>query len=204
LADVAADGTAQITVEERIVGGDAPTYRSSYAAEGTRAERFERRLRGLFPGLVLQEQTMENLDDLEAPVEVRYRARVPQLGRRDGTALVVSGTVLDDLLSSMARSPSRRHTLDLGGTSSYVEERTVRLPRGFTVGDVPEGGEARSEFGSLTMRVEQSGREVSARTELTIERDRIVAGDYAEFRAWVERADAILRQRIHLTPGDGR
>jgi hypothetical protein len=161
-------------------------------------------MRSVFPGLVLERQEMENLDELGAPVEVRYRAEVPQLGRRDDGSLVVPGTILEDLMRSMARNPSRRHPLDLGGTSSYLEERTIVVPRGFSVGEVPAGGEAQSEFGTLTMHVEQSGREVSARTELSIRRDRIAPDDYPAFRRWVQQADAILRQQIHLSPGGRR
>ena len=198
------DGAATLEVEERVIGSGAPAYRAQYAAEGTRRERFERRLRSIFPGLVLESQEMENLDDLEAPIELRYRARVPQLGRRDGGDLVVPATVLDDLTRAMARNPERRHPLDLGGTNSYFEERVVRAPRGFTIGEVPAGGEATSEFGSLSVSVEQSGREVTARTEFSITRDRISAEDYPAFRRWVERADAILGQRIHLTAGGAR
>ncbi len=201
-ATLGPDGSATIDVEERIIGGDAPSYRSEYAAEGTRADRFERRMRSVFPGLVLERQRMEHLDELGEPVTVDYRAEVPQFGRRDDGTLVVPATVLEDLLRSMARNPSRHYPLDLGGTSSYLEERTIRIPRGYSVGEVPAGGEARSEFGTLSMRLEQSGRQVSATTELTIAQDRISPDDYPAFRRWVEQADALLRQQVHLTGGE--
>jgi hypothetical protein len=204
VARVTADGAAAIEVEETVTGGDAPGYRSRYAAEGTRRDRFEQQLRQMFPGLVLESERMENLDELGAPVELVYRANVPQLGRRDADGLVVSATVLDDLLRSMARSPSRRYPLDLGGTRSYLENRRIELPRGYRVASAPEGGEAESPFGRLALTVEANGREVSARTELEVRKDRITPGDYAAFRAWVERADAILRQQIHLTAEAGR
>lgn len=199
-----ADGAANLAVEERVIGSGAPSYRAQYAAEGTRGDRFERRLRAIFPGLVLESQEMENLDDLEAPIGLSYRARVPQFGRRDGGDLVVPSTVLDDLTRAMARNPARRHPLDLGGTSSYLEERVIRAPAGFTLGEVPAGGEARSDFGSLSMTVEQNGREVTTRTEFSITQDRISPDDYPAFRQWVERADAILRPRVHLTAGGAR
>ncbi len=106
------DGAAAVEVEETVTGADAPGYRAQYAAEGTRNDRFERALRTIFPGLVLESQRMTGLDDLEAPIELRYSARVPQLARRDGAEIVAPPSVLDDLVRGLARNPSRRHTLD--------------------------------------------------------------------------------------------
>jgi hypothetical protein len=197
-ASLADDGSATIDVTERIVGQEAQSYRSRYAPEGTRADRFERALRPLFPGLVLESQEMDGLDELESTIDIRYRARVPQMARRDGDGLSVPPTVLEDLLRRMARTPSRQYPLDLGGTSSYSEERTLTLPRGWHVGDAPSGGAAESEFGRLRTSVEQRGRDVSTRTEFEVRRDRISPREYPAFRRWVEEADELLRQRIEL------
>ena len=193
---LAQDGSGKVRAEEVVIGGSAPGYRSTYQAEGTREDRLERSLRGIFPGLQLESQAFENLDTLEEPVRYRYTAEVPQLAQRDGDTLRMPPSVLDDLTRSMARSPRRRYTLDLGGTSSYVEERTIHLPAGTQIGDLPSGGTAESPFGKLVMTVERSGREVQTRTELEIRRDRISPDDYPAFRRWVREADQILRQRL--------
>ena len=66
---------------------------------------------------------------------------------------------------------------------------------------VPTGGEAVSRFGALRLTIEQGAGGVTARTELEITRDRIAPNEYEDFRAWVERADALLRQRISLRGG---
>ena len=91
--------------------------------------------------------------------------------------------------------------MDLGGTSSYVEERTVRLPRGAQAAQVPEGGTAESPFGKLAMTVERSAGQVQMRTEFELRRDRLRPGEYAAFRRWVEEVDQILRQRLILETG---
>ena len=198
---LAADGSAVVNVHERVVGAGAQQYRSTYAAEGTRAERFERALRGLFPGLTLEEQNFNHLDDLEQPVEYSYRARVPQMARRDGANLRLAPSVMTDLLRGFAAQPTRRMPLDLGGTSRYVEERTIHLPAGFTAGRLPTGGVAESPFGKLSLTVEANGRTVQARTELELRRDRIPPDDYPAFRTWVESADALLREQLTLEGG---
>ena len=193
---LAADGSATVRGTETVTGGEAPGYRSTYQAEGTRADRFERSLRNLFPGLNLTNQRFQNLDDLEAPVTYTYTADVPQMAQRDGNALRAEPSVMGDLTRSLARSPNRRYPLDLGGTSSYVEQRTTRLPNGASTRRAPEGGTAESPFGRLRMTVESNPRQVMTRTELEITRDRIAADEYPAFRRWVEEVDQILRQRL--------
>jgi len=195
---LAADGSAEIRGREVVTGNEAPGYRATYQAEGTRDERFERAMRGIFPGLDLQRQEFRNLDTLERPVEYEYTAEVPQLAQRDGTALRMPPTVLQDLVRSMARSPERRYPLDLGGTASYQEQRTVRLPGGFRPGDMPSGGTVESPFGRLQLTVEASGRQVQTRTEFELRQDRVSPEDYPAFRRWVQEADQVLRQRITL------
>lgn len=198
---LAEDGSADVSVEEEVVGAQAPGYRSTYQAEGTRGDRFERSLRTLFPGLTLVSQEFSDLSDLGAPIRIEYRARVPQMAQRDGDALRIAPAVMDDLVRSMARTPTRRYPLDLGGTSSYVEQRTVRLPRGYRVSDVPDGGAAESRFGRVRLTVETTDGRVQTRTELEVRRDRVAPEDYEDFRRWVQQADRLLRQRIGATRG---
>lgn len=201
-ADLAADGSATVRGMEVIRGGDAAGYRDRYQAEGTRSDRYERALAGLFPGADLQDVTFTTgLRDREQPIGLTWRARVPQFATRDGAGLRLAPSVMEDLVRSLARTPTRRYPLDLGGTSAYVEERRVRLPAGTRATEVPAGGEARSEFGHLSLRVEQAGGVITARTEFELTRDRVSAAEYAAFRQWVERADAIARQRIVVTGG---
>ncbi len=198
---LAADGSAVVEGTEEVRGADASGYRDRYEAAGTRDDRFERQLGTIFPGADLLSQQFSELGDREAPIRFSYRANVPQLARRDGDELRLEASVVGDLVRSLARTPTRRFPLDLGGTNAYVERRVVRLPAGMRVSELPTGGEAVSRFGALRLTIEQGAGGVTARTELEITRDRIAPNEYGDFRAWVERADALLRQRISLRGG---
>lgn len=198
---LAPDGSGTIELSEELRGAEAPGYRSRFQAQGLRTERLERQMRSLFPGLELSESRFENLDDYNLPVRLRFRAEAPQLAIRDGRLLRVAPTTLNELVATLARASTRRHPLDLGLRSTYVEERRIRLPRGYRIFELPEGGEARSEFGRLIITPRQDGRDVVVRTELVIDRDRIAPDDYPAFRRWVQEADRIVRQRITLAPG---
>lgn len=196
-----ADGSGTALVQETLRGAEAPGYRSRFQAEGLREERLERQMRGLFPGLQLSESRFEGLDDYNAPVSVRFEAEAPQLAVRDGRRLRVVPSALRDLVSNLAPGSARNLPLDLGMQSAYVEERRIRLPRGWRVHELPAGGEARSDFGTLTLALRQDGTDVVARTELVLAQDRIPPDQYRAFRRWVQEADRLLRQRITLAPG---
>src|SRR5690606_17404392 len=125
-----------------------------------------RRYQGLFPGLELTEHRIQSLDDFNAPVRVHLEGTAPQVALRDGRTLRVAPTLLHDLTQNLAPTPSREHPLELGLRSTYVEERVIEVPRGWTVGELPDGGTVESDFGRLAVEVRRDGRGVRARTEL--------------------------------------
>jgi cellulose synthase operon protein C len=198
---LSADGSAQLDGDERVAGTNAARYRDQYQAPGTRRERLERSLSSDYPGAELVSESFEALDDLDQPVHFAYRARVPQLARWDGAELRLAPCSLHDLVASLASTAGRKFTLDLQGTSSYVEERTVSIPSGFRALSPPPGGEATSEFGRLRIAVQLSGHKLTTQTEFELKSDRITAQQYPDFRRWVEAADALLRQPIVLERG---
>ncbi|MCU0676181.1 MAG: DUF3857 domain-containing protein [Myxococcota bacterium] len=197
---LAADGSASLSAREVITGSQAPGYRSTYQAEGTRRDRLERELRNLFAGLRLESQRFEHLDDLERPVHLQWEAEVPQLAPRDAEGLRVDPSVIGELTRSLARATQRRLPLELGTTSSYVETRTVHLPAGARARTIPEGRVAESPFGLVRLTVESDARKVELRTELELRRDRVAPNEYGAFRRWLEEADQILRQRLVVEP----
>jgi transglutaminase-like putative cysteine protease len=197
-----ADGSAKVDGSEEVTGSEAAGYRDYYQAEGTRAERFERNLGGLYPGVELLDQKFEALNQLEQPVRFWYRIKVPRFGMWDGTELRFSPSALSDLVRSMARAPKRAQPLDLTSSSAYVEERLVTLPRGMRLSAMPEGGEVSSEWGKLSLRYAAERDTVKVRTEFWLTRARVAPKEYPDFRRWVEAADQLLRQRVGLQRGE--
>ncbi|MBN1655634.1 MAG: DUF3857 domain-containing protein [Deltaproteobacteria bacterium] len=195
---LATDGSAQIDGQEDIVGSGAAEYRDYYQASGTRSERFERSLTELYPGVELLSQSFKSIEELERPVVFTYRAKVPQMAPWDGDELRLPPSVLKDLLRKMARSPSRRYPLDLGGTQSYLEQLTVQIPHGLEAVHLPSSGEVSSEFGRFNLKIEAKGKQITSSTAFEINRDRVTVEQYPAFRRWIEQADVLLRQRISI------
>ncbi|MFK7984979.1 MAG: DUF3857 domain-containing protein [Sandaracinaceae bacterium] len=198
---VSEDGSGTVELEETVRGVETPGYRSRYQAEGVREERLARQYRRLFPGLELTDSSIEGLDDFNAPAVIRLEGSAPQLGVRDGRTLRVGPTMLHDLTRNLAPIPSRDLPLDLGARTTYVEQRRVVLPRGWSAGELPPGGELESPFGRLSMTVAEARGAIEVRTEFEMRVDRVSPEQYGAFRTWVEEADQVLRQRLTLRAG---
>lgn len=194
------DGTAEVTAREEVHGSSAGSYRNTYEAEGTRKERLQRQLRQTFPGIEVQSQNFDAMDDFDVPVRFGYKARVPQLAKRNGGGLRLAPSTLEGLLEGYARQPSRKHPLELVTTSLYRERRRVRLGA-LTVAELPEGGAVESPFGRASVTYERRGAELVIATEFEIRKDRIPPEEYGAFRAWIQSADALFRARVVLEEG---
>ncbi|MCA9532775.1 MAG: DUF3857 domain-containing protein [Myxococcales bacterium] len=196
-----ADASAAVSADETVRGVEAASYRARYRAEGTRQERVERQLRDLFPGLELQAHHFDDLTNVEQPVHFTYTGRAPQFALRDGNSMRVMPSTLGSLSRALARTQTRRHTLDLGSTTRYVERRVITLPPGARAATVPVAGEVQSPFGVARLRVSTAGSVITFDTEFELTRDRVPAAEYAAFRAWMERADQLFEQRLLVEGG---
>jgi len=195
------DGSGDVEASERVIGPMAGWFRGRYEPEASREERLQEAMRGIFPGIEVETPTFENLDDFEQPVRFRYEGTVPQLATRTGDHLQIGPSTLGNIVSSLARTETRRTALSLGTPRSYAETRTLTPTEGLRVDEVPAGGEAESDFGRLRVSYSRRGPSVVAETELAITTHRVPPDRYPEFRQWVERVGTLLRQRVTFTGG---
>jgi transglutaminase-like putative cysteine protease len=198
--ELSADGSGVVNVDEVIRGVQAASYRSTFEAVGTQKDRLSRQLSQGYPGLTLEEHKFGGLDNPESEVTVHYKLKAPILARNEGGELRAPASALNDLLRDYASVTSRKHPLDLGVPTTFREERLLRAPSAAQIRHVPRGGEVKSRFGSLTLAFSQQGQEVTSKTSLIIEVDRVEPRDYAEYRRFIEQADELLRQRVAFAP----
>jgi tetratricopeptide (TPR) repeat protein len=193
------DGSGTLSAEEQIGGNDAARYRNTFQAAGTQKDRLQRQLSSSFPGLSLEQHAFTGLDDIERDVTLSYRVKAPLLARPEGNELRIPTSAMGDLVRELASTPSRKYALDLGVPRAYKEQRTIHGPSGYVVRATPQGGEVKSRFGTLHVKSEQRGSDVVSTTSFSLDVKRVEPKDYAEFRSFVEKADAILKQRIAFT-----
>ena len=197
-------GEASMHVEERLRGSNAASHRTRYESSASRNERLQRSVAGIFPGVEIENERFSDLSDFEAEVTVQYDARVPQFATSTGDSLEMGTSAISSLTRRYAPSPTRRHPLELGVPSRYVETRRIRLPRGARIEHLPPNGDASSPYGRFAVEVEQRDGSIEVTTTFELRRPSVPVDEYAAFRRWVEAADALARRRITLGVGGAR
>ena len=203
-----ADGSAQVDETVTIKGQAAQEWRAHYQTPGERRERYAKVWNGSYTGARLEAVDMAGVDDPNQPVVVRARALVPHLAQTNerGELLLPSGSRETDLTQTYARLGTRRWPLVLGFPWQHQEELDYRLPDGFRVLHAPTARTLKCAFGSFDLQVQVSpdGRALKVRSLLWVERDRIAASEYGEFRAFLRDVDNLLGEPIVVARENGR
>ena len=195
-ATLSPDGTAQVDWETEVVGVHAPAWRQRYHAEASRKQRVQEDLAGELPGLSVASVSAGKLDDVEAPVTLRAKAKVPDLARKEDATFSAPVGPREYLVRELASQSQRKADLRLGARTTSVTEWTLRLPAGAKVSRTPKAAQGSTPFGSYDVQVTESGGTVKVKTTIVIDRARVSAAEYPGFRAFCEAADRALGQRV--------
>lgn len=189
-------GSALFRVSQRVVGPDAGGARSTLEAQATRVERVEDQLRDHYPGIHVTSVRTGDLTDIERPAEFSYDATAPTFGTRQGDSLLFAAVAPMDLSRRLGARSTRRYDIVVGVPSTFDETRTIRLPPGATVVDLPPAAHLESPFGTLNFTVENRQGALHVRRTLVLARDRITPQDYPAFRAFAQSVDDALARRV--------
>jgi hypothetical protein len=202
-ATLAADGTAQLDWRTDVSGVSASSWRARYHAEATRKQRVQEDLGAEFTGLELATIDAGNLEDLEKPVSMRAHGKVAQFARNEGDTISVPVGPAEHMVREFASLGARKQDIRLYAQSTTESDWTVKLPAGAKVLRAPQGDSVESPFGTFSLSVEKNGATVHVKSSLTIKTLRVRASDYPQFRAFCERVDAILGQRLAIATRGG-
>ncbi|MCA9524257.1 MAG: DUF3857 domain-containing protein [Myxococcales bacterium] len=187
---LSANGNATFEVSQRVSGSLAPILRQRYQVASQRRSQLERAIGSTYPGAKLSSAHFSDTTQLETPVQVSYRAIIPQFVERDATGLRHPLFLFPmRLTEQFAQSETRVH--DLLMKFAWQEQGRVvyDLPRGYRP-RAPRGkGEVVSRFGVFRYRYETSGTTVRLDYSLELRKVRILAKEYPEFRRFCLRVD---------------
>lgn len=199
------DGGASMTVQQELRGPNAAGARNLLEAQATRVERIEDDLRELLPGVRVTSVRAEGLDDVERPVRLTYEATVPTIGTRQGDTVLLYGASPVQLTRRFATRSTRAHDLVLGVPSMVEETRTIRLPAGASVLEVPPPVRLEGPFGRFEYAITAQGASLSVRRVTVLSRDRVHPNEYGAFREFCQAVDDAVARRIVLRlPQAGR
>ncbi len=195
-----ADGAAVINLQIDVTGASAPSYRSRYHAVATREQRFQEDIASStgFAGASVTNVTASDLDDVEKPVMIGAHVEVPAYARRDGDSLTAPIGPGEFLSRQYASLKARKEDVRIQALTTIENDTTVQYPSGMHAVTLPTSREETSRFGTVRVQVESTPTSIHSKTTVAMTAPRISPADYPEFRAWCERADRALGQRLGL------
>ncbi|NUP06844.1 MAG: DUF3857 domain-containing protein [Polyangiaceae bacterium] len=197
---VANDGSATFSIESSVQGVHAPSWRARYQSEGTRRERATQDLSAFFGNVEIGKEagslSIKYANDVESPIVLTAKGKAPSYARKEGDTLSMAVASSVQLLSSAGSLSTRKTDLLLGARSSATEERVLKLPAGAKIERLPEDAKVEGPFGSVVVTVKQEAGRVVVTSTLAVTKSRITPTEYAAFRAFCQKVDAALDQRL--------
>ena len=197
-ATLAPDGSAQLDWKADVSGVEASEWRVRFHADATRKVRVQQMIASILPGSEVTAVEPGSFEDVEQPVALHVRGKVPQLARPDGEGLDVPMGRKEHMVRDFAGLSSRKLDVRLYAQWTQTDDWTVHLPPGARVSSAPQASKAQSPFGSYAVEVESSPGVVKMKTTVALTKTRIGVAEYPAFRAWCEQVDRALGQRAKV------
>jgi len=205
---VGADGSVDLDGDERATGDDAFWMRTYLTEPGARAQFVEDRLVGSWFSAVQVDKAVEFHGDLpRGAARVQWRARSDGLARHEGAELVVPLSPSQTLASQLA--PLVQRTLPVWlppHVAPRKEARSIRViaPKGWKFEALPPGGDENGgPFGHAHLDITRDptdARAIVAKRTVVFDQSVISLQDYPNWRAWVQRVDALMHRAVRLAP----
>ncbi len=186
---VLADLSAEVELEARALGLQAPEIRRRFHNPAERRDELLRELVDVFGDVRILEETFSDLDDLAAPVSFQVRFAAPGLVRDAGSGPVLPLVLHPHRLSALAAAETRRFDLLLGTPESSDTVVTWELDGSLEVAGEPQG--ALLEGPGLEAAIEASvaGQTIRVRNAFALHRTRVAVADYPAFRDFIHRLE---------------
>lgn len=194
------DGSAAISSRVAVTGSVAPALRARFASAAARRDVFEKTMNELFPGARVGSMDIENLEQPEHPLVTRAEFRAPAVSRAEEGVIELPALVSRTRYQKIF-SPYQQRRFDLLLAPPWSVEWTVRVgvPRGFSPAEPPAPGAVESPFGSARISFESKEQAIVVRASFRLDRNRIQAGEYPEFRRFLGEVDRVLGSRLTFT-----
>lgn len=195
-----ASGEGHAAVVETLTGYAATGARAALRRmnESIRSRQFEAYVGGMVAGASLESITVEGVEDVEAPVVMRYAFSAPGVASRAGARITFDGIFHSEAARTFAEAPSRTVPLWNGDPIHATLDLTVHLPAGGRVEALPPGesGEAPGVRWSTRWGARDDGFTLLRSVEVPT--GRVSVEDYERFAASVRALDTADTRRVSI------
>ncbi len=197
---LAADGSAKIQLSQSFFGKYAMALRSilSQLPEGRLHDVIESRLLGrALRGASLDHYSIQNRDDLDAPLVIQMQATMNGFAQKVGNSLVISPPFAPRI-SQLTALPARQTPLLIGEATHQEVQLAIQLPRGATVATTLAPGTIKD--GDRTVQVKDAFQNGALTLDRVIDipAGRIQPSDYPAFVQFARRADDAVASNINI------
>ncbi|MFO0658543.1 MAG: transglutaminase domain-containing protein [Polyangiaceae bacterium] len=193
-------GPAGLDFKIESTGSFASEARQRYHAPSTQRTRLIEDLGSEFGGMSLlpDKQGLEtgDLENIEVPASIHLRGKALGIFKSRTGEFSVATAPIGSLVARFASRSERKQDVVLPFPLTLSDEWVVKLPPGQPVKHAPEPVKITSPFGSYELQIESSAGKVVIKTKLTLEKKRVPVENYAEFRAFCEKVDRVLEDRL--------
>ncbi len=195
---VNATGGATMHQSREFRGPTAGAIRALLEAQATRVERLERQLTSHYPGVRVSDVRAGDMNLTEQPARFEFDASIPQLAVRQGDGWLLPLFAPLNLTREYAERSTRTTDVLIEGPIAMDERRTIRLPPGATLQDVPAPIRIDSPFVRMEVQIERQGTTLSLHRTITYLTNRVPVAQYTAFRETCQRIDEALGRRATL------
>jgi len=195
-----ADGSADLELEQSFFGKYAMGLRNALSEipEEQLRDVLESRLLGPeLRGLELKSYALDHFDDLDSPLVIRAKARIPAFAQRSGDMLLIAPP-FGPRVSQLAALPQRQTPLLMAEATHREINLQLILPKGAVL--VNDLAPATINDGDRSVQVADVAKpgEVSLVRVVNLPAGRVQPKDYPRFLSFARRADDALSQSVRV------
>jgi transglutaminase-like putative cysteine protease len=159
-------------------------------------EKLKERIQQISIGAKLESYKIENLEDLDKPVVLRYRFSGPEYLTLAGKFRILPQ--LSEFDSSLVAKDKRRYPIDFGILDSKETFVEIEIPQDFDMRYMPESVSEDNPWLSFKAEYIRKNKIIQFRQKLVAKTDTISTEQYSEFKKAYEGLAKKIKQRIVL------
>ncbi|KPK97342.1 MAG: hypothetical protein AMJ95_09525 [Omnitrophica WOR_2 bacterium SM23_72] len=159
-------------------------------------EVLKAKIQNISIGAVLNQYTIENLDDLNKPIVLKYDFWGPEFFTVAGNLRLLPQ--LGSVDTSIVAKEKRRYPIDFGFLESSETVNVIEIPDNFAIKYIPEEVTEDSPWLKIFVEYVRQDQRIEVRQRMEAKKDKVAQEEYLDFKRFVEDVAKKTKQRIVL------